>query len=201
MQWNKTYGGTGADEPGSPYGSIVKTIDGGYAIVGYTNSFGAGNGDVWLVKTDASGNMEWNKTYGGTDFDQGCFISRTSDAGYIISGQTRSFGAGYADCWLIKTDAGGNVEWNKTYGGTDYDVGHSVVQTDDGGYIMAGETSSFGAGSSDFWLIKTDAAGNALDGFKYDLAWVGSTLNTIDLYRGTDDEYWNYVRVQIWAHK
>jgi predicted secreted protein len=195
MQWNKTYGGTGYEDAQS----VVQASDGGYAIAGLTVSFGAGSGDTWLVKTDASGNMQWNKTYGGTNWDMATFISQTSDAGYIMLGCTSSFGAGDNDFWLVKTDAGGNVQWNKTYGGANYDAGSSLVQTYDGGYVLAGMTSSFGAGSYDFWLVKTDAAGNALDGFKYGLAWVGSTLSTIDLYRGTDDKCWNYVRAQIWA--
>jgi hypothetical protein len=198
MQWNRTYGGTGTDDWAF---SAVPANDGGYTLYGTTTSFGAGYRDLWLVKTDANGNMEWNKTYGGTDHDNGHVLKQTTDGGYAIVGYTHSFGAGGYDCWLIKTDANGNMEWNKTYGGTGYDVGHYVVQTADGGYVLIAETSSFGKGSTDFWLIKTDAMGNALDGFKYGLAWVGSTLNTIELYRGTDDEYWNYVRVQIWARR
>ncbi len=100
---------------------------------------------------------------------------------------------------MVKTDSAGNMQWNKTYGGTNTDIVFGLIRTSDGGYALTGYTGSFGAGSDDAWLIKTDAAGNALDGFKYGLAWVDSTPNTIELYRGTDDKYWNYVRVQIWA--
>ncbi len=156
VEWTKTYGGSGWD---CGY-SVQQTQDGGYIIAGYTFSFGAGYADVYLIKTDANGNVEWTKTYGGSDDDRGYSVQQTQDGGYIIAGETESFGAGGADVYLIKTDANGNVEWTKTYGGSDYDWGFSVQQTQDGGFIIAGVTSSFGAGSYDVYLIKTDANGD-----------------------------------------
>ena len=155
MQWNKTYGGTGDDEGYS----LVQTSDGGYAIAGETNSFGAGSDDFYLVKTDSAGNMQWNKTYGGTGDDEGYSLVQTSDGGYAIAGITNSFGAGSYDVYLVKTDSAGNMQWNKTYGGTGDDEGYSLVQTSDGGYAIAGETNSYGAGDYDFYLVKTDSAG------------------------------------------
>ena len=125
-----------------------QTSDGGYALVGDTNSFGAGGNDFWLVKTDAAGNMQWNKTYGGTGTDTGISVFQTSDGGYALAGYTNSFGAGGKDVWLVKTDAAGNMQWNKTYGGTGADYGITVIQTSDGGYAIAGSTSSFGAGGN-----------------------------------------------------
>jgi hypothetical protein len=156
MEWNRTYGGTGIDEAFS----VVVTSDGGYALAGYTTSYGVGETDVWLVKTDASGNMEWNRTYGGTQFDKDIAYSlvATSDEGYAIAGSTETFGAGNDDFWLIKTDAFGNVEWNRTYGGVWGEGARSLVVTSDGGYALAGETS--GAEGRNGWLVKTDAAGN-----------------------------------------
>jgi len=106
------------------------------------------------VKTDASGNHQWNQTYGGTNIDLGLSVLQTSDSGYILLGYTSSFGAGLEDFWLVKTDASGNHQWNQTYGGTDYDHGFSVQQTSDNGYILLGGTTSFGAGDFDFWLVK-----------------------------------------------
>jgi len=163
-EWNKTYGGTDYD---SPY-SVVQTNDKGYAIAGYTYSFGTGSYDLWLVKTDASGNMQWNRTYGGTGGEEADSVVQTTDGGYALAGSTDSFGAGGVDVWLVKTDWAGNMQWNKTYGGASSDWASSVVQTSDGGYAIAGETYSFGAGDGDFWLVKTDSAGTMQWNKRYD---------------------------------
>ena len=194
-QWNQTYGGTSPD-----YGySMVQTADGGYVLAGSTYSFGPGNGDVWLVKTDASGNHQWNQTYGGTSIDGGTSMVQTADGGYVIAGITYSFGAGNSDFWLIKTDASGNHQWNQTYGGTNSDSGRSVVQTGDGGYAIAGYTNSLGAGANDMWLVKTDAIG--LTELEWGLTITDSDADTLTLYRGVNDPYWNYLRVVIWKIK
>jgi hypothetical protein len=125
-----------------------------------TTSFGAGNWDIFLIKTDANGNLQWAKTYGGANIEAGYSVQQTSDGGYIVAGETSSFGAGGSDFFLIKTDANGNIIWAKTYGGTNNDIGRYVQQMSDSGYIVLGYASSFGAGSSDAFLIKTDANGN-----------------------------------------
>jgi len=98
----------------------------------------------------------WSKTYGGTGEDTARALIRTVDGGYALAGYTDSFGAGYRDFWLVKIDSSGNMQWNKTYGGTGWDYAYALVQTGDGGYALAGLTSSLGAGSGDFWLVKTD---------------------------------------------
>jgi hypothetical protein len=151
--WAKTYGGTSDDYAYS----VQQTSDGGYILAGYTSSFMVGP-DIFLIKTDANGNIQWSKTYGGASYDYAHSVRQTSDGGYIVAGYTYSFGAGYYDIFLIKTDANGNIQWAKTYGGTDWDEASSVQQTSDGGYIVAGLTYSFGVG--DIFLIKTDANGN-----------------------------------------
>ena len=158
--WLQTYGGINVED----CNSIVKTSDGGYALAGYTTSFGAGAADFWLVKTDANGNELWNKTYGGTEDDIAWSMIQTSDEGYALAGYTYSYSVNIEkfDFWLVKTDSSGNAQWNKTYGGSDYDWAWSVVQTPDGGYALAGHTASFGAGDYDFWLVKTDSDGNEL---------------------------------------
>jgi uncharacterized delta-60 repeat protein len=156
--WAKTYGGTNYDDAYS----VQQTSDGGYIVAGYTGSFGAGSGDIFLIKTDASGNVQWAKTYGGTDWEEAHSVQQTSDGGYIVAGRTYSFGAGNYDIFLIKTDANGNIQWAKTYGGIDGERAYSVQQTSDGGYIVGGYTGSFGAGSADIFLIKTDANGNII---------------------------------------
>jgi len=157
--WNKTFGEFHDDGAFS----VIQTSDGGYALTGNTYSFSGGNNtDVWLIKTDSSGNKVWNKTFGGPKDDFGYFVIQTSDGGYALAGITNSSGAGFEDVWLIKTDASGNVIWNKTYGGTLNDEAYFVMQTKDEGYALAGATYALNAGLWDAWLIKTDFSGNIL---------------------------------------
>ena len=152
QEWDKTFGGSNDD-----FGSCIQhTIDGGYIIVGWTNSFGGGNNDAWLIKTDAEGNEEWDKPFGGSDSDRGYSVQQTTDGGYIITGETKSFGNGESDLWLIKTDAQGNGEWNKPFGGSDSDRGYAVQQTENNEYVITGWTKSFGNGNNDAWLIKIE---------------------------------------------
>jgi len=152
MQWNQTYG-EGATN------CVVQTSDGGYALAGWTASFGAGGNDFWLIKTDSTGNMQWTQTYGGTKDDQANSVIQTLDGGYVLTGTTASYGAGSNDFWMIMTDPHGNTEWSQTYGGTGGDAANSVIQTNDVGYALAGTTASYGAGQSDFWLIKVGLLG------------------------------------------
>ncbi len=156
--WTKTYGGTNED---CGY-SVQQTSDGGYIIVGATDSFNPFIFDVYLIKTNASGDTLWTKTFGGADHDKGWYVQQVSDIGYIIAGETWSLGAGSADVYLIKTDSTGDTLWTKTYGGTNEDYGYSVQQTSDGGYIIVGYTKSFGTGSADVYLIKSNSFGDTL---------------------------------------
>ncbi len=153
QQWVSTFGGTGGKTDNAM--SLVQTQDGGYAIAGYTYSFGAVGADFCLIKTNSLGNLTWVKTYGGTGDDEAYSLVQTSDGGYALAGYTNSYGAGGYDVWLIKTDSFGNIQWNTTYGGTGNDYAYSLIITNDGGFAIAGGTNSFGAGNEDFFLVKT----------------------------------------------
>ncbi len=155
VTWSKTFGG-GGFELGY---SVKQTSDGGYVLLGYSDSYGSGLYDVLLLKLSATGSITWSKTYGGSADDYGLCIHITSDGGYIISGKTSSYGAGGGDYYLIKTDVNGVHQWSKAYGGTAIDQAGNVRQTADGGYILTGYTMSFGAGIREAYLVKTDATG------------------------------------------
>ena len=185
--WQKTYGGTYEDCGRC----VIQTSDAGYAITGTTSSFGAGSYDVYLVKTDSQGNQLWQKTYGGTEADGGESVVQTSDGGYAIAGYTSSFGNRACNIYLVKTDSVGNLLWQKTYGETKA-TGHSIVQTSDDGFAIAGSTNSSEPGKFDVYLVKTADHG------EFGLAKTDSTANTLTLYRGANDVYWNFVRVRIW---
>jgi len=170
--WHTIFGGNHND---SAY-RVQQTKDGGYAIAGYTYSFGAGDSDFLFLKLNSTGNIQIQKAFGGSGKDYAECIQQTSDGGYIIAGSTNSFGAGSFDFWVIKLNSSGNIEWQKTYGGTKGDYAHSIQQTEDGGYIVAGSTWSFGKGKGDFWVIKLDANGNiewerTYGGIKEETAW------------------------------
>jgi len=141
---------------------VIITPDNGYALVGETYSFGAGNNDVWLIKTDSMGDTLWTRTYGGSNADFGKSIKQTYDGGFIIAGGTESFGVGESDVYVIKTDSLGDTLWTKTYGGNSTDFGNDVIQTSDTGYLVVGTTESMGAGAKDGYFFKTNNNGNTI---------------------------------------
>jgi len=148
--WSKTFGGASYD-----YGeSVRQTSDGGYIIVGETASFGTGDYDVYLIKTDSLGDTLWTRTYGGDQDESGLSVIESSDGGFVITGMTWSYAVGLADVYVIRTDTNGDTIWTKTIGGLEWDCGWSIQATSDGGYVIAGETKSFGAGDMDFYVIR-----------------------------------------------
>jgi uncharacterized delta-60 repeat protein len=128
-------------------------------VAGYTHSFGAGEDDFWVLKLSSGGAVSWQKRYDGGDDDYATSIQQTSDGGYIVAGHTTSFGAGDSDSWVLKLNSSGTVAWQKRYAGANEDWAVSIQQTSDEGYIVAGITDSFGAGSGDFWVLKLNSSG------------------------------------------
>ena len=154
--WTKAYGGTSAEGAQS----LQETSDGGFILSGYTFSYGAGNADVYLIKTDSDGHVEWSYAFGGPGWEYGTSVATAGDGGYIVAGYTTSFGAGGKDAFLLKVDSEGHTEWVRTFGGEGNDVGRSVVEAVGGGYLVAGYTDSYGEGESDIYVVKTDYDGN-----------------------------------------
>jgi len=155
IEWQKTFGGDGFDIATS----IQQTTDGGYIAAGWTESFGSGEYDAYVLKLNSKGEVEWQKTFGGKDYDEANSIQQTTDGGYIVAGWTKSFGSGGADVYILKLNSKGEVEWQKTFGGGDSDGAFSNLQTTDGGYIVAGWTWSFGSGGADVYILKLDSKG------------------------------------------
>jgi hypothetical protein len=150
--WIKTF-----DGPQARAYSIQQVNDNGYIVAG-------GMHDAWLIKTNADGNKLWDKTFGGAEDDVAYSAQQAIEGGYIITGETLSYGSGGKDVWLVNTDSSGNILWSKTFGGPDNDQGHSVSQVRDGGFVIVGMTGynpNMKKGAK-VWLIKTDANGNKL---------------------------------------
>ncbi len=157
VQWAKTYGGKNHD-----YGFCIRqTLDGGYIVVGETNSFGAASSDLYILKLDSEGNVQWTKRSGGKNLDYAFEIVETYD-GYVLAGETNTFGAGEYDIFLMKMDKDGEIQWTKTYGGVSQDYGYDLEYTADEGFILTGSSFSFGLGQLDYYIIRLDKQGNIL---------------------------------------
>lgn len=157
--WDQTYGGAGGlSDKG--YG-VIATADGGYAVTGTTESFGSGGDDVYVIKTNSTGVIEWTRTVGTTgSIEAGRDIQQVSGGSYVIAGYSDGSGTSFYDVFLVKLNAAGVPLWSKTYGGSSYDFAYTVEETSDMGYILGATTDSFGAGGWDAYLLKTDVDGN-----------------------------------------
>ncbi|MGB3478352.1 MAG: T9SS type A sorting domain-containing protein [bacterium] len=159
LEWFNTYD---ADTSWDMAFSVQQTADQGYIIAGIISPFPYDSSDIYLIKTDSLGDTLWTKTYGGLEDEYGEAVIQTSDGGYIVAGGTDSYGGGARDVYVIKTDSLGDSLWTRTFGGIENDVGFSVDETDDGEYIIAGSTRSYGSGLSDMYIIKVNSNGDSL---------------------------------------
>ena len=157
LQWNQTFGGEEIDM----VNSLVSTIDNGFMVVGSTQSYGAGSLDAWVLKLNSTGDLQWNKTFGGTDLDWAEDIIRDGADGFMVVGSTRTYGSGSDDVWALKLNSTGDLQWNKTFGRNGYDQAYSVIQ-ENGDYLIGGLTNSYGAGNYDAWVLKLNSTGDLL---------------------------------------
>jgi hypothetical protein len=180
IEWERNFGGSEKD-----FANLVEaTSDGGYLVGGYSYSDASGSkssashglGDYWVVKLDANGNKQWDRSFGGTSFDGINALQQTSDGGYIlggisfsdVSGNKTSASHGSGDYWVVKLNAGGDEQWEKSYGGSSNEVLHAVKQTSDSGYILggislsavSGNKTSASQGAGDYWLVKLNGNGD-----------------------------------------
>jgi hypothetical protein len=156
IQWNRTYRGSGIADAYS----VRQTTDGGYIVAGYTTPSDALDLNASFMKMDQSGNLQWNKTYGGNGTDWAWSVQATTDGGYILAGVTSSYSSGFKSFWLVKTDSNGTMQWNRTYGESPSSLVACVEQTSDQGYILAGTTGPLDATGP--LVIKTDSSGNTI---------------------------------------
>ena len=146
IEWNKTYSDIHSGN------SVYPSDDGGYLIGG--NTLGSNKLDMQLVKTDDNGTVQWKKSFGGV-IDDGCNSAiQTSDGGFVLAGFSNSFGLGFSDFWLVKTNSTGHEEWNYTIGGDSNDNAIKVLEISNEEFVLAGNTVSFGSGRQDAWLVK-----------------------------------------------
>ena len=151
-QWARTYG---EGLPTYIKRCLQQTSDGGYVVLGEIGT------NVWIVKLDLDGDIQWQRTYGQGISVKAHSIQQTSDEGYIFAGYIFTSGSS-DDVWIVKLDLDGDIEWQRTYGGSSIDKAYSIQQTSDGGYIVAGETWSLGANPYDFWILKLDSNGDII---------------------------------------
>lgn len=175
LLWSQSYGGFDDD-----WGfSVVECSDGGFAFTGFTWSYGAGSGDVWLVRTDSAGNMLWNRTYGGPLWEGGFSIVECQDGGFAIAGKGEG---NNLDVLLVRTDGDGHLLWSKKYGGADPEEGNSLVECTSGGFIIAGRRGEYG--SCDALVIRTDENGTMLWDRTYGGEWEHYALSVTEYYEG-----------------
>ncbi len=156
IQWTKVFGGTIDDKARD----VIQTSDGGYMLTGTVSNV-AHSYEVSLIKTNAIGDTLWTRSYGGVSYDEGYAVKQLIDDSYVVFGQTQSFGTGDLDCYLLKVDSSGDLQWSKKYGGPSTDFSYGLQLTSDDGFVLAGGAGDLGPGAYDVYLIKTDSDGNS----------------------------------------
>lgn len=177
-----TYGGTGTDIGFA----IQETHDGGFILGGVTNSYGAGDFDFFLVKTDSQGSLEWQETYGGAGMEWCHDALQCADSGFVILGSTETWTHGSTDMYIVKTNASGDTLWTRVYGTVYSDSGNSVRQTEEGGFIVAGFSGDWAAGWGDLYMLRTDALGDTLWTQMYSRGPVGNRETSGEIFIDTD---------------
>jgi len=155
--WMRKYGGPSVDFAQS----VEQTFDQGYIVCGITQSFGSGYHDIYLFKVDNVGALLWSKAFGGTFGEDGISVKQTADSGYVLTGHTMDTSMA-GEIVLIKTNPTGNIIWQKRYGGIDQDFAYDLQLTNDGGYVIAGSTQSWGSGMINTYILRTDSNGDTL---------------------------------------
>ncbi len=158
LLWSKSFGGSKQDYSKSS----ALYSDNGAIITGYTESFGNGGKDLWLLRIDSSGDTLWSKSYGGIEDEEGLSVAVTNDGGALISGYRESFDNGDKDLWLLRVNSSGDTLWTKTFGDTNIDYGESLALFDDGGALITGFSRSFGEGDADLWILRVNSSGDTL---------------------------------------
>lgn len=187
--WMRTYGKKSDTSSFAQNGSgnegyhLVQTPDGGFMFIGERHEIAGGTSDVYAVRIDPDGQLLWSRMYGGQENEYGLSVMQSADGNFVVGGFTESHGAGIRDMLLFKVDDTGDTLWTRTYGGESIDAAMATKATDDGGYVLAGYTFSYGAGSSDVYVIRTDSVGNVIWQKTF-----GGTLNDIghDVIQTTD---------------
>jgi hypothetical protein len=199
IQWQKSLGGSYGDVANS----IQQTSDGGYIVAGESASINGdvtgnhGNADYWVVKLDSSGNIQWQKSLGGSNRDAANSVKQTLDGGFIVAGESSSTDGdvtgnhGNYDYWIVKLDPSGNIQWQKSIGGSLYDAANSIQQTFDGGYIVAGGSNSadgdvtHNQGNQDFWIVKLNSSGI----IQWETSLSGNLADQAESIQQTEDGY------------
>ena len=180
IMFQRHYGGNADD-----YGSrVLQMDDGGYLVASITESFGAGSGDIYLIRTNEYGDVQWTKTYGGVGDEQPNAMKKTTDGNIIIAGRTSSYGAGSTDCFLLKINQNGDTLWTKTYGGTNEENALDIIQTSDGGFLLIGSTLTFTHSFSSAYAIKVNDVGDTLWTKTYEKKISNSGTSAIQLTDG-----------------